>query len=133
MREVSALVWVIVTGLLVVPTLHVGTFANADALIDLVSRAWRKVRRRPDPVQTDAVPLEAFQSDLRRLVAFIEQLDRSDAPALAARLRAAVIAYDDVLLIACRALQIPAPERGPLDAVCRLQTEADLALHGLEW
>lgn len=128
------MVWVLIAVLLLAPSLLARSPANGAAVTDLVARGWRRVRRRgPLPSTPPPVPVEAFEADLRRLVAFIDQLHRSDAPALAARLQAALIAYDDVLLTACRALEIPAPDRAPLGSLCRLQTEADLVLHGLQW
>lgn len=105
---------------------------NFPRVVDAVEWMWRRLRRREDPYLAP-IPVQKIAADLRRLNAYLEELDRSDAPARAERLKAAVLAYDDVLLIACRTLDVPAPERAPLASVERLQTEAALAQHGLVW
>ena len=78
-------------------------------------------------------PEASFAAALRRLSDDLELLEHSVQPALAARIEAARLAYDDELLVACRSLGIPAPDRGPLDPVERLQCEAALSQHGLVW
>ena len=95
-------------------------------------RWWRRLRGRRAPVASE-VPVQQLAADLRRLSAHFEQVDRSDAPAKAFRLRAVSLAYDDVLLVAARTLDVPAPERPPLASIERLQTEAALAQHGFDW
>jgi hypothetical protein len=77
--------------------------------------------------------VQKLAADLTRLAAHFEQVDESDAPAKAFRLKAAALAYDGVLLDAARTLQVPAPERPPLQSIERLQTEAALAQQGLVW
>lgn len=49
------------------------------------------------------------------------------------RLTAAALAYDYVLLSACRTLDVPQPQRLPLDPLERLVTEAELTRRGLTW
>jgi hypothetical protein len=49
------------------------------------------------------------------------------------RLAAASLAYDWVLLSACRTLEVPLPQMPPLRTVERLETEAALAARGLDW
>ena len=56
-----------------------------------------------------------------------------DQPAKMARLTAAALAYDWVLLSAARTLDVPAPEHAPLRPLERLETEAALAAQGLDW
>lgn len=98
------------------------------------SSAWR--RRHPNwPALPDTRPIEQLSADLRRLQAACEAIERGDPPMKAARLRAAAMAYDEVLLQACRVLEVDvAPEqRRPLRPLERLQTEAELARAGLRW
>jgi hypothetical protein len=80
-----------------------------------------------------ARPVEQLRDDLHRLAAEIERIERSNQPAKAARLRATTLAYDDVLIAACRAMQVPSAERSPLDPLSRLEAEAELSLAGLSW
>lgn len=88
---------------------------------------------RPHPATAAGPPLERHCADLRRLSQELDRLEASDLPAKGARLRAAGLAYDDVLLAACRALEVPAPARAPLAPLDRLETEAALARCGLLW
>jgi hypothetical protein len=94
-------------------------------------RGWR--RFRPLPPQTDRECIEQLAADLRRLADGLERAYRLDEPAKMARLSAAALAYDWVLLSAARTLEVPAPDRAPLDPIERLQTEAALAAEGLSW
>lgn len=97
----------------------------------LAGRAWRRVR--PRPPESDNVSVEQLAADLRRLAALLERTRRLDEPAMMERLRAAALAYDWVLLSACRTLDVPAPGTAPLDSMARLQAEAALAAQGLDW
>jgi hypothetical protein len=91
-----------------------------------------RARARPDPFRDLAIELDGYGRTLRRLTAEHRRVLTGDLPAKAARLRAVQLAYDDTLRQACRALDIDAPP-SPLDPVARIQTEADLAVHGLAW
>ncbi len=87
-------------------------------------------RRRPvvDPFETLEV-----QMSLSRLDREIETLRRSgDRFAAAHHLRAAVIAYDDLLAQACRLAGVvgPVPVRSALH---RLAAEAELHARGWDW
>ncbi len=93
--------------------------------------AWRRVR--PRPPESDNVSVEQLAADLRRLAALLERTRRLDEPAMMERLRAAALAYDWVLLSACRTLDVPVPGTAPLDSMARLQAEAALAAQGLDW
>lgn len=104
---------------------------HVDHVADRLGEVWRRVRRRP-PVP-DTVAVEQLAADLRRLADLLEQTYASDQPAKMARLTAASLAYDYVLLSACRTLELPEPTTLPMRAVERLVTEADLARHGLDW
>jgi hypothetical protein len=117
---------------LTVPVALVLSFVHLATVCDAVADRWHRLRRRRQPAASP-FPVQQIAADLHRLERHIAQVERSDAPAQAARLRAAVLAYDDELLIACRTLRIPAPERAPLAALDRLETEAALARHGLLW
>ena len=98
---------------------------HAEALLD---RMLPQRRQRP-LVQ----PVERLAADLHRLAVHIDTIERSQEMHRVARLRAASLAYDDVLLSACRTLEVEVPETTPLHPVERLQTEAALAQAGLVW
>ena len=98
---------------------------HAQALLD---RMFPQRRQRP-LVQ----PVERLAADLHRLAIHIDTIERSQEMHRVARLRAASLAYDDVLLSACRTLDVEVPETTPLHPVERLQTEAALAQAGLVW
>lgn len=97
----------------------------------LLLRGWHLVR--PVPLRTDRECVEQLAADLRRLADGLERAYRLDEPAKMARLTAASLAYDWVLLSAARTLDVPAPASAPLDPIERLQTEAALAATGLDW
>ena len=99
---------------------------------DRVDTGWRRLRRQP-ALRPTGIPVQKLAADLSRLAAHFERVDGSDEPAKAFRLRAVALAYDGVLLDAARTLQVPAPERPPLQSIDRLQTEAALAQCGLVW
>jgi hypothetical protein len=91
-------------------------------------------RMRPERSQRAQVqPVERLAADLHRLSIHIDTIERSQEMHRAARLRAASLAYDYVLLSACRTLEVEVPARTPLAPVERLQTEAALAQAGLVW
>ena len=97
----------------------------------LVARTWRRVH--PPRPETLNVSVEQVAADLRRLAAHLERTRLLDQPAKMERLTAAALAYDWVLLSACRTLDVPVPGRAPLDAMARLEAEAALAAEGLDW
>jgi len=87
-------------------------------------------------LRTSRPPIERIGADLHRLAADYARAERSNQPGKLTRLRAAGIAYDDLLVAACFALDVPTPRRlghEPLDAVDRLTLEAELARAGLSW
>lgn len=96
-------------------------------LTRLIPRRLRRTRR------PDVLSVERLAADLHRLAVNLDTLERSDEMHRVARLRAASLAYDDVLLSACRTLQVDVPDSTPLRPVERLQTEAALAQRGLVW
>lgn len=94
-------------------------------------RLWERIHPRPPRPST--VSVEQLARDLRRLASLLEQTYATEQPSKMERLTAAALAYDWVLLSACRTLEVPAPSMPPLDAFSRLETEAALARRGLDW
>ncbi len=78
---------------------HLGWFERG------VGAVWRRVR--PARPQADNVSVEQLAADLRRLAAELERCHVQDQPAKMARLTAAALAYDWVLLSAARTLDVP--------------------------
>lgn len=93
--------------------------------------AWRRLR--PPPPRTEHVSVEVLAADLRRLADNLESVRNHDQPAKMARLTAAALAYDWVLLSACRTLDVHVTSSAPMDSLTRLETEAALAAEGLDW
>lgn len=92
---------------------------------------WR--RRRQDESAADR-SLELLVADLRRLEREFRRTEQdTDVAYRTARLQAISLAYDDTLLLCCRLLDVPEPERPPWTPVTRLQIEAELACAGLDW
>lgn len=107
-------------------------------IVWLMVKAFRWVANWPGPRRRAAPPapahsLQRLVDDLRRLEREYLRVERSDLPARAARLRAITLAYDDTLRACCHELGLPEPGDRPLSGVVRLQTEAELAQHGLVW
>jgi hypothetical protein len=79
-------------------------------------------------------PLEKICADLHRINGEINRvLSDPKLPARYHRLMAASLAYDAALADACRAVGLEAPSRRPLDQYVRLETEAALTTHGVQW
>ena len=97
----------------------------------LAVRLWERVH--PTPPATDNVSIEQLAADLRRLAAHLERAYHVDQPSKMERLTAAALAYDWVLLSACRTLDVTPPGEAPLASVERLEVEAALAARGLDW
>jgi hypothetical protein len=74
----------------------------ADALV----RVWRRIRPvAPEPC---GPPIEDIAASLRRLQSWLDAYDHSrPIPGKATKVAAASLAYDQVLIEACRALDIP--------------------------
>ena len=109
----------------------VALLGHLDRLGSFVTRLWRRVRPRPEV--SDTVSVEQLAADLRRLADLLERTYATEQPAKMARLTAAALAYDYVLLSACRTLEIPTPQTVPMSAMDRLVIEAALARSGLDW
>lgn len=115
----------------VVVLLTAGLLGHLDRVAARVGDWWWRLR--PRPVVAETVPLERLVADLRRLADLLERTYASDQPAKMERLTAAALAYDYVLLSACRTLDVPPPTSLPLGPLERLETEAALARQGLDW
>jgi hypothetical protein len=122
--------WLVV-GLVLMAVLTAALLGHLDWAGRLAVRVWR--RFRPEPPKTATVSVEQLAADLHRLADGLERTYRQDQPAKMARLTAASLAYDWVLLSAARTLQVPAPGSAPLDPIDRLEMEAALAAQGLDW
>jgi hypothetical protein len=96
-----------------------------------LARTWRRIH--PEPPTPETVTVEHLAADLRRLASLLEATYETEQPAKMARLTAASLAYDYVLLSACRTLEVELPHSPPLEPVERLETEAELARLGLQW
>ena len=97
------------------------------------NRSWWPWRRRSHESAADR-SLELLVADLRRLEREFRRTEQdSDVSYRTARLQAISLAYDDTLLLCCRLLDVPEPERPPWTPVTRLQIEAELARAGLDW
>jgi|tagenome__1003787_1003787.scaffolds.fasta_scaffold20751060_2 hypothetical protein len=84
-----------------------GCVLYAPEIVDRSIRVGRFLHiLRPLPPMPDGAPLERIASDLRRLQPEARR-HRQGTPQ--AKYRGVVAAYDDVLLDACRALEIPTP------------------------
>ncbi|WP_156996885.1 hypothetical protein [Knoellia aerolata] len=93
--------------------------------------AWRDAQLpRPEPV-----PPQELADRLRRLSAEVQAVTASSRPAKALHLRAALLAYDDGLLQACRELHVQPPEgtKSGMSSQQRFQTESALMASGLVW
>ena len=94
---------------------------------------WRWWRREQEQAAADR-SLELLVADLRRLEREFRRTEQdSDLSYRTARLQAISLAYDDTLVLCCRLLDVPEPERPPWTPVTRLQIEAELARAGLDW
>jgi hypothetical protein len=113
------------------PILMAVAIVKSTAIVDLIESAVRAVRHRT-PVP-DSPPIEDLAADLRRLGSQLALVESSNEIAKAFRLTATSRAYDDVLLSACRVLEVDTAARAPLRPVERLEAEAALAMHGLRW
>ena len=101
----------------------------ASAFADRLEGAGLLTRHRVEPVPPVLLALE-----LRRLACEVQRIERSDQPHRAARLAAALAAYDSVLVDICRHAQVGTPVGLlPLDPRRRMALEADLVATGFDW
>ena len=129
---VSVWVWFWVAVAAVLPLGVTMLVVNLPSLLDRIEGPLDRLRpRRAQRAQVQ--PVERLAADLHRLAVHLDTLERSREMHRVARLRAASLAYDDVLRSACRTLEVEVPESTPMHPVERLQTEAALAQRGLIW
>jgi hypothetical protein len=132
---VASQVWVVLVVALAAAVLGAAwLLGHLDRTGHVLVRAWHRLR--PPVPQATTVPVEQLAADLRRLAAYLEAVYDTEQPAKMERVTAAALAYDWVLLSACRTLEVPAPATTPvppLDPIDRLTVEAALARHGLTW
>jgi hypothetical protein len=121
----------LVSGMAAACVVTAALLGHLDWAVRGIAAGYHRVR--PVPPQTDNVSVERLAADLRRLADELERVYAQDQPAKMARLTAAALAYDWVLMSAARTLDVPVPGPAPLDPIDRLQTEAALAAQGLDW
>ena len=116
-----------------VPPLSVWVITHLCTLSPMSGRYTSRSKTWCSPLSPT---IERLGLDLHRLAIDYARTEHANQPGLANRLRATSIAYDDVLLAACNALEVPAPERRAyelLQPIERLTVEAELARAGLNW
>ncbi|MDP9239855.1 MAG: hypothetical protein M3O55_04345 [Actinomycetota bacterium] len=120
-------------GLMFLPTAVIACLTHLPALASLVTQAVERVH--PHAPQPTGPPIEQISADLRRISAHLDaQVSAVRLPGRIQRVRATMAAYDQVLLSACRALEVdPAGTETPMSSQDRLQTEAALAAAGMRW
>jgi hypothetical protein len=106
---------------------------EAPRLLRPLTRRVAAWRARRCPAATE-LPVVLLTLELRRLEAEIHRVEASDAPHRAARVRAVVAAYDQLLLQLCDRLGLETPDGlTPLPAGERLALEAELVAAGHDW
>ena len=99
--------WVFVAALLplAVTVLIVHVAPLTDHARELLDRIHPERNQR-----AQGQPVERLAADLHRLAVHIDTIERSQEMHRMAKLRAASLAYDYVLLSACRTLEVEVPE-----------------------
>ncbi|HET7822485.1 MAG TPA: hypothetical protein VFL10_13265 [Ornithinibacter sp.] len=100
--------------------------------VERLGRWRRRVFGRPQP---QPLPPVLIGMELRRLEVEIRRVEQGDAPHQAARLRAVLAAYDQLLLQLCERVDVPTDDVGlpPLPSRERLTLEAELVAAGHDW
>jgi len=96
-------------------------------------RLWlRRVTGKP---VAQPLPPVLIGLELRRLEVEVRRVQDGDAPHQAARLRAVLAAYDQLLLELCERVDVPTHDVGlpPLPSRERLTLEAELVAAGHDW
>jgi hypothetical protein len=125
--------WVIFEFVLLclVPTAALYVALHAARIARWLHHLYRRIR--PRPLTASGPPLERIVADLHRIAGLIEALPPR-APL--ARRQGAILAYDDALGAACRALGVDDALRGlPFGArrdAARIGVEAELTCAGLQ-
>ncbi len=100
-------------------------------LLPVLEGAWERVRRRR---VVEPLPSVLLAMELRRLEAEVRRVEAGDAPHRAARLRAALAAYDQLLLQLCERVGVETDVGlPPLPSGQRLTLEAELVAAGHDW
>lgn len=103
--------------------------ARLGGLADGLEQVGLIARHRPEPVPTVLLVLE-----LRRLAVEVRRIETAGQPHPAARITAALAAYDHVLVQLCTRAEVPTPiGLLPLDPRDRVGLEAELVASGVEW
>ncbi|MBM6400626.1 hypothetical protein [Phycicoccus sonneratiae] len=116
-------------------TEHLGPRLRASRLgrdvVEGLERVGLLERRRPP---SEPVPSVLLALELRRLAAEVRRIEASDQPHPAARIAAALAAYDHVLVQLCSRADVPTPiGLLPLDPRDRVDLEAELVATGVDW
>jgi hypothetical protein len=116
----------------IVPPLMLWLVLHAGPIMRLVQRAVSRVRAAQSPLTLAGPPLEQTAADIRRIAAGIEMMP---AQAPLAQRHGALLAYDDALVAACRALgveeRLTGMPLGPARHAERLRIECELQYEGL--
>src|SRR5450432_2156716 len=94
--EVNGVVWIWLVVVAVVPVLATMLFVHVLTVFDHAASLRDRLRPRR-PLRAQVQPVERLAADLHRLAVHLDNVERSDDMHRAARLRAAALAYDDVL------------------------------------
>lgn len=122
-----------IVALLAVPGALVYGVAHLPTAARWLGQAVERVH--PPKATPQGPPIERLAADLRRISANLDALVAAGPiPGRILRVRSTTAAYDETLLLACRALEVePAGVRIPMSSEQRLRTEAALANAGLQW
>ncbi|MBO1756373.1 hypothetical protein [Allobranchiibius sp. CTAmp26] len=93
----------------------------------------RRLRKGAMALHPTHRPIERLADDLHRLGSELQLVRAGGGPARKRRLNAIELAYEDILLECCAALELPHPARPPLSREERLHVEASLLKAGLRW
>jgi hypothetical protein len=98
-------------------------------------RLRHRLRRRLGRPEPQTLPPVLLTLELRRLEGEIRRVEQGDAPHQAARLRAVLAAYDQLLIQLCQQVEVPTDGVGlpPLPSRERVTLEAELVAAGHDW
>ncbi len=122
-----------IIALMAVPGALVVAVTNLPRALCWVGLVFQRVH--PPTPQPQGPPIERLVADLRRISANLDALVAAGPiPGRILKVRSTTAAYDETLLLACRALNADAAgARVPMSSEQRLRTEAALANAGLRW
>jgi hypothetical protein len=100
--------------------------------VERLNARRRRMLGRPEP---QPIPPVLITLELRRLEGEIRRVENGDAPHQAARLRAVLAAYDQLLIQLCQQVEVPTDDVSlpPLPSRQRLTLEAELVAAGHDW